>query len=58
MIVIDTHIWIWWTHDIERLNKVQLEALKANETTTIGVNAISCWESRWLQPVGNAFGDK
>lgn len=39
MIIIDTHIWIWWSHDIERLNKVQLEALKANETTTIGVSA-------------------
>ncbi|MBF0230532.1 MAG: type II toxin-antitoxin system VapC family toxin [Desulfamplus sp.] len=44
MIIIDTHIWIWWTHNIEHLNNVQLEALKANETTTIGVSAISCWE--------------
>ena len=44
MIIIDTHIWIWWTHDIERLNNVQLEAIKANETNTIGVSAISCWE--------------
>lgn len=52
MIIIDTHIWIWWTHDINRLNNVQLEALKANETNIIGVSAISCWEIAKLLEYG------
>ncbi|MBF0205151.1 MAG: type II toxin-antitoxin system VapC family toxin [Desulfamplus sp.] len=52
MIIIDTHIWIWWTHDINRLNNVQLEAINANETNIIGVSAISCWEIAKLLEYG------
>lgn len=44
MIVLDTHIWVWWVHDDERLTPVQVEAIRANEADVIGVSAISCWE--------------
>jgi PIN domain nuclease of toxin-antitoxin system len=44
MIVLDTHIWIWWVHDEKRLSKSQLKAIEANQATGIGVSAISCWE--------------
>jgi PIN domain nuclease of toxin-antitoxin system len=44
MIVLDTHIWVWWVHDDKRLTDVQVEAIKANESSVIGVSAISCWE--------------
>lgn len=44
MILLDTHIWVWWVHGDERLTKAQAEIIKANETDVIGVNAISCWE--------------
>ena len=44
MIVLDTHIWAWWTHGDDRLTKTQEEIIKANETDVIGVSAISCWE--------------
>lgn len=42
MIVIDTHIWIWWVHGSEQLTQAQREAITANEPDLIGVSAISC----------------
>jgi PIN domain nuclease of toxin-antitoxin system len=44
MILLDTHAWVWWVHGDERITAEQLEAIQANETDTIGVSAISCWE--------------
>jgi len=44
MILLDTHVWVWWVHGDERLTANQLEIIQANETDTIGVSAISCWE--------------
>lgn len=44
MIVLDTHVWVWWVHDGERLTQAQRDAVVANETDLIGVSAISCWE--------------
>ena len=44
MIVIDTHIWLWWTLDPEKLSDIQQEHLHRGEEFGIGVCAISCWE--------------
>ena len=44
MIVLDTHIWIWWVHGSDRLSQTQLEVIEANEDGVIGVSAISLWE--------------
>ncbi len=44
MIVLDTHIWIWWVHGDERLSRRQAEVIAAQENEEIGVSAISCWE--------------
>ena len=44
MIVLDTHIWIWWVHDEERLTPEQHRAIREHETDDLGVCAISCWE--------------
>jgi len=44
MILLDTHIWVWWVHGDERLAPEQLEVIQANEDGTIGVSAISLWE--------------
>ena len=44
MIVLDTHIWVWWVHSPERLTEAQAKAIAANEDDVIGVSAISCWE--------------
>lgn len=44
MILIDTHIWVWWVSQPTRLSQAQREAMQANENAVIGVSAISCWE--------------
>ena len=44
MIVLDTHAWVWWTHDPDRLTVSQQAEIARNEGDSIGVSAISCWE--------------
>ena len=44
MIVLDTHIWVWWVYGNERLTSDQREVLQANEKEIIGISAISLWE--------------
>lgn len=44
MIILDTHIWVWWVHGDPRLTQAQQQALAENEETGLGVSAISCWE--------------
>lgn len=52
MIVLDTHIWVWWVHDDEQLTKTQAEGIAATEMDMIGVSAISCWEVAKLVEYG------
>jgi PIN domain nuclease of toxin-antitoxin system len=52
VIVLDTHIWIWWVHGDERLTRLQAETIKANEAGSIGLSAISCWEVAKLVEYG------
>ncbi len=52
MIVLDTHIWVWWVHGDERLTRTQAEVIEANEPDVIGVSAISCWEIAKLVEYG------
>jgi PIN domain nuclease of toxin-antitoxin system len=44
MIILDTHIWVWWVHDYDKLTSTQIEVIERNENNIIGVSAISCWE--------------
>jgi PIN domain nuclease of toxin-antitoxin system len=44
VIVLDTHVWIWWVHGDDQLTQAQIDAIEANEMDVIGVSAISCWE--------------
>lgn len=37
MIVLDTHIWVWWVHGDERLTPTQLEFIQDNEDGVIGI---------------------
>jgi PIN domain nuclease of toxin-antitoxin system len=52
MIVLDTHIWVWWVHGAEQLTPAQRDAIAANETDLIGLSAISCWEIAKLVEYG------
>jgi len=44
MIVLDTHIWVWWVHGDSRLTNQQNQWLQQYESQGLGVSAISCWE--------------
>jgi PIN domain nuclease of toxin-antitoxin system len=52
MIILDTHIWVWWVDSNDRLTKAQLEAIATHETDVIGVSAISVWEVAKLVELG------
>ncbi len=44
MIVLDTHIWIWWVHGDAHLTPGIQNFLQEHEADGLGVSAISCWE--------------
>jgi len=52
MIVLDTHIWIWWVHGSEQLTSLQTQIIQAHETDALGVSAISFWEVAKLVECG------
>ncbi|MGK7920684.1 MAG: type II toxin-antitoxin system VapC family toxin [Trichodesmium sp.] len=44
MIILDTHIWIWWVDDNRQLSSQNREIIQANQKTGLGISIISCWE--------------
>jgi PIN domain nuclease of toxin-antitoxin system len=52
VIVLDTHIWVWWVHGEARLSERQRSHLQENESPGLGVSIISCWEDAKLVEYG------
>ncbi len=44
MIVLDTHIWIWWVDNNQRLTQKHQEWIQEHQSDGLGVSIISCWE--------------
>ncbi|MEH2304034.1 type II toxin-antitoxin system VapC family toxin [Nostoc sp.] len=44
MIVLDTHIWVWWVQNDSRLTQKQQQWLQDYESDGLGISIISCWE--------------
>ncbi len=44
MLVLDTHIWLWWVHGDSQLPASYHDYIQAQETHGLGISAISCWE--------------
>ncbi|MFZ1399026.1 MAG: type II toxin-antitoxin system VapC family toxin [Candidatus Promineifilaceae bacterium] len=44
MIVLDTHMWVWWVHNNEQLTDSLREIIQQNEDEGLGVSIFSCWE--------------
>ena len=42
MIVLDTHVWLWWRGDPELLSNVARTAIESSDA--IGISVISCFE--------------
>ncbi len=52
MILLDTHIWVWWVHGDARLAPPQSEEVEKHEVRGLGVSAISYWEVAKLVELG------
>jgi PIN domain nuclease of toxin-antitoxin system len=44
MIVLDTHIWIWWVNDSPRLTEQHKIWIQDYQSQGLGISIISCWE--------------
>ncbi len=44
MIVLDTHIWIWWVVNNPRLTEKYRDWIEEYQSEGLGVSIISCWE--------------
>jgi PIN domain nuclease of toxin-antitoxin system len=52
VIVLDTHIWVWWVHGDVQLPERYRAYLQQQEAHSLGVSAISCWEVAKLVEYG------
>ena len=52
MIVLDTHIWVWWVHGDARLSPSHRHLLEERESNGLGICAISIWEVARLVQCG------
>lgn len=52
MIVLDTHVWVWWVNGSTSLSRRQAELLQQHEDDGLGVSIISCWEVAKLMEKG------
>jgi PIN domain nuclease of toxin-antitoxin system len=52
VIVLDTHIWVFWVHGDPQLPADYQAYIQTHEATGLGVSAISCWEVAKLVELG------
>ncbi|MBA3531198.1 MAG: type II toxin-antitoxin system VapC family toxin [Ardenticatenales bacterium] len=44
MILLDTHIWVWWVHGDPQLPEAYQAYIQLHESQGLGISIISCWE--------------
>jgi PIN domain nuclease of toxin-antitoxin system len=52
MILLDTHIWVWWVDDDQQLVDRPRHLIQDNVRSGLEVSAISCWEVAKLVQYG------
>jgi PIN domain nuclease of toxin-antitoxin system len=52
MILLDTHIWVWWVDDSQQLTSTQRRVIQDNVGSGLGISGISCWEVAKLVEYG------
>ena len=57
MIILDTHIWVWWESDSSRLTRPYREMLSRPDEQ-FAVSIISCWEVAKLVQYGRLDLDR
>jgi PIN domain nuclease of toxin-antitoxin system len=49
VILLDTHVWLWWASDPKRLSDAATEAIeRAVEASALSISSISAWEVAML----------
>jgi PIN domain nuclease of toxin-antitoxin system len=56
VIVLDTHVWLWWVAAPERLSTAAQEAIQ--QSPNIGVSTLSAWEIAMLDARGRISLDR
>jgi PIN domain nuclease of toxin-antitoxin system len=56
VIVLDTHVWLWWLSAPERLSGAAAEAIE--RASSIGVSTLSAWEIAMLSARGRITLDR
>lgn len=56
MVVLDTHVWLWWTADPTKLSLPAQDAI--DHADRIGIATISCWEVTMLAEAGRIELDR
>lgn len=44
MILLDTHVWVWWVNESSMASKGMLRIIQEHQGDGLGVSIISCWE--------------
>lgn len=52
MILLDTHIWLWWVHDDPIPDELKLALDMREDDDRLAVSVISCWEIAKLVELG------
>jgi len=58
VILLDTHIWVWWVSRPDRLQPRHRELLEVGVDRVFGVSIISCWEVAKLVQCGRLKLDR
>ena len=56
MIVLDTHVWLWWLAQPEKLSPAARRAI--DEAETVAISALSGWEVAMLVRLGRISLDR
>ena len=58
MILLDTHLWVWWVNGSSELSDEATRLIRSNENDGIAVSIISCWEVAKKVEVGKLALDR
>ncbi|HYL78592.1 MAG TPA: type II toxin-antitoxin system VapC family toxin [Bryobacteraceae bacterium] len=58
MILLDTHIWVWWVSRPDRLESRHRDILDRGADRVFGISVISCWEVAKLVEYGRLKLDR
>jgi PIN domain nuclease of toxin-antitoxin system len=58
VILLDTHVWVWWVAQPDRLQPKHRDLLEFGADRVFGVSIISCWEIAKLVEYGRLKLDR